>query len=247
MDSETSSDDAAPAPAFASVERDPRLSDRVAGSLTEAILQKQFAVGDRLPSERALMEQFNVSRTVVREAVRSLLATGIVVAAERRGIVVSSVPPDTITKSMTLYLRHQPEFEYHKLSDLRQVLEVAAASRAAEHATPRDLKALRAAFTRMDDVADGDEAAQADLEFHGAIAKATGNEFFSVVLDSLRTALLDAQRPALAQPDIRAHVREAHLAILERITDGDPVGASNAMLRHLEWAELQIAPLLGRG
>src|SRR5436305_7140009 len=92
---------ASSAPAFQQIPREPRLSDKVAEALTESILSNRIAVGEKLPSERALCEQFGVSRPVVREAVRSLIAKRLLADHPRRGHVVTRLEPDSVRESLT--------------------------------------------------------------------------------------------------------------------------------------------------
>ena len=87
------------APRFAAVAREERLADKVAGALRESILDGTLPLGERLPSERSLCEQFEVSRPVVREAVRSLIAQGLLAEHPRRGHVIAQPAPPTSASS----------------------------------------------------------------------------------------------------------------------------------------------------
>ena len=98
--------DPAPAAAlFEHVEREPRLSDKVANMMLETILSRRLEVSDRLPSERELGEQFGVSRTVVREAVRALVAKGVIEVRSGSGLRVAAVDSAAVSESMSLFLR----------------------------------------------------------------------------------------------------------------------------------------------
>ncbi len=217
---------------FAPVARSERLADRVAASLTDSIVSGRLQPGDRLPPERELCEQFAVSRPVLREAVRSLIAKGLLVDSPRRGHIVSTLGRDAVTESLSLFLRGQ-RLEYGKLMEVRSVLEVENAGRAAERADEAQLDALRTAAGAMQVGMNAEQAAVADVEFHRAIATATGNEFFGLLLDSIRDVLITAQLPTLAQPKIVRGAIRHHLTILERIEERDPDGAREAMRAHL--------------
>src|SRR5581483_6589448 len=160
-------------------------ADRVQAALVGSIVSGRLSPGDRLPSQRELCEQFAVSRPVVREAVRSLIAKGLLVDSPRRGHVVSALGRDTVTESLTLYLRGR-QLDYAKLMEVRSVIEVENAGRAAERATPEQVVQLKRAAKAMHPEMEADEAALADVAFHRLIATATGNEFFEVLLDSTR-------------------------------------------------------------
>src|ERR671925_600852 len=93
---------------FEQVRRQPRLSDKVAEMMLNTILSRRLTVGDRLPSERELGEQFGVSRTVVREAVRALVAKGVIEVRSGSGLRVAAVNASTVQESMSLFLRDAP-------------------------------------------------------------------------------------------------------------------------------------------
>lgn len=229
--------------AFEQIPREPRLSDKVAEALTESILSNRLAVGDRLPSERALCEQFGVSRPVVREAVRSLIAKRLLADHPRRGHVVAQVAPESLSESITLYVRGR-RLDYARILEIRNVLEVETAALAAQRASDEQLAALRLAADGMVPGLSAEDAALIDVEFHRTIAAATGNEFFLVLIDSLREVLLDVQLPTLADPEIVATVRRAHRRIYKAIAAHDAAAARKAMQRHLETAGRQMRALV---
>lgn len=230
-------------PLFAEVARAERLSDKVAHELTELIISGRLRVGDKLPSERELSERFGVSRPVIREAVGGLKARGLLVDHPRRGHVVAAVDADAVSQSLTLYVRGR-RVDYAPLLQVRAVLEVSAAGIAASHASEAQIEELAAAEAKLTPELDADAAAVADVEFHRTIAALTGNEYFVLLIDSLRDVLLDAQRPTLADPKIVATARRAHRKILRAIQARDPEAARTAMQAHLDLAGRQMADLL---
>src|SRR5256885_15630501 len=127
---------------FDQVTREPRLSDKVAEMMLETILSRRLAVGDRLPSERELGEQFGVSRTVVREAVRALVAKGVIEVRSGSGLRVAAVDATAVTESMSLFLRGRT-LDFEKVHEVRALLEVHIAGLAADRATTADLAGLR--------------------------------------------------------------------------------------------------------
>ena len=215
----------------------------MAGSLIESIVSGQIAEGERLPSERELCENFQVSRPVVREAIRSLIAKGLVIDSPRRGHTISASRRDTVTESLILYLRGR-SLDYGKLMEVRSVLEVENAGRAAERASVEQVEALRVAAARMRPGTSAQDAALQDVGFHRAIATATGNEFCEVLVDSIREVLVTAQLPTLADPDIIRGAMRHHDAILRQISLGDADGARDAMRAHLADAERGMREIL---
>src|SRR5438552_1498017 len=213
---------------FEQVGREPRLSDKVADVMLETILSKRLQVGDRLPSERELGEQFGVSRTVVREAVRALVAKGVIEVRSGSGLRVAAVDATAVTESMSLFM-HGGGIEFEKVHEVRTVLEVHIAGLAAERASDEDVARLREVHERMQREA-GDVAAAArdDLEFHRVIARATHNDLFLMLMDSIGTSLIDIRRENLASGATPQTLGE-HQRILEAIETHDVDGARRAM------------------
>ncbi len=235
---------------FAQVVREPRLSDKVAEMMLDTILSRRLQVGDRLPSERELGEQFGVSRTVIREAVRALVAKGVIEVRSGSGLRVAAVDAAAVSESMSLYLRGGT-LDFERVHEVRALLEVHIAGVAAERATESDLARLREVHERMErEHADVEAAARDDLEFHRAIAGATQNDLYLLLMDSIGTALIDIRRENLGSGSAPMTL-EQHDLVLERIAAGDVEGAREAMAAHLEgvavwWREHQHAtPLAG--
>src|SRR5919201_3639824 len=132
---------------FGPVTREPRLSDKVAEMMRQTILSRQLSPGTPLPSERELGEQFGVSRTVIREAVRALAAKGIVEVRTGSGLRVASVDEATALESLTWYIRGG-QIEYSDVHEVRSAIEVEMAGLAAERRTEDQLRALQEAHKR---------------------------------------------------------------------------------------------------
>jgi GntR family transcriptional repressor for pyruvate dehydrogenase complex len=220
--------------AFTPLRREPKLADKVADTIRESILSRQLKPGDALPSERELSQQFGVSRTVIREAIRSLAGKGLVKAMAGSGIRVLAVDADTVGESMR-DLVESTDFDYTKVDEIRQVLEVAAAGFAAERATAEDIDVIGQALGAMAEHLDDLEACvQADLAFHRAIAIATHNELFLMLHDSLGGSLIDVRRRNLGRGRARRQrVVAAHRDILDGLILRDPGVARQMMSRHL--------------
>ena len=118
------------------------MSDKVADTMLETILSQGLQAGDQLPSERELGEQFGVSRTVVREAVRALVAKGVIEVRSGSGLRVAAVDAAAVTESMSLFLRGG-SFGFEQVHEVRALLEVHIARLAAERRTDVDLRRLR--------------------------------------------------------------------------------------------------------
>jgi GntR family transcriptional repressor for pyruvate dehydrogenase complex len=221
---------------FNELAREPSLTSQVADAILDRIVSQSLRPGDALPSERELADQFNVSRTVVREAVRTLAGKGVVEVRSGRNIRVATVPASAVQESMSLFLR-DGQVSREKLAEVRATLEIEIAGLAAQRATREQIVALEQAAQQMEAVQDDvDAAAVADVAFHRAIAVGTDNELYTILLDSIAGALIALRREVLAPPLTTRHgvsAIQAHAKILERISAHDPAGARAAMQEHL--------------
>jgi GntR family transcriptional repressor for pyruvate dehydrogenase complex len=222
-----------PAP-FGRVTRMPRLSDTVAEQMLDAILTGSYREGDILPSERELSDQFGVSRTVIREAVRTLATRGVVEVQSGRGVRV--IPPhlDRVTEAVSLLMRGDGGLDFGKVHEVRTMLETYFAGAAAERSTEDDHRELETLLAAWED-ATGNVAASSrlDVDFHRAIAKAGRNELFLVLLDSIAGVLLENRRATLALEHQHAKVYAEHRDIVAAIEARDPETARRAMAVHL--------------
>lgn len=215
------------------VRREDRLADKVADSLKKAILSGQLEAGDRLPPERVLGDRFGVSRTVIREAIRSLTAKGLVDVRSGSGSVVARVGAASVTETMQLYLR-SASIEYDAIDEVRTVLEVHAAGVAAERATEEDLHDMRDVLRDMAAAAgDHERCAAHEAEFHRCVARATRNPLYLVMLDSIGEPVMTVRQGTLRLEEGPPMTVSAHARILERIAAHDAAGAREAMRTHL--------------
>lgn len=224
---------------FPRVEREDVLSNRVAQMLLERVLLGELAPGQELPSERDLSEQFGVSRTVIREAIRSLAGKGVITARSGRRARIGVVGRDQVVESMQLFIRgrrHDPGqmMSYTKIHEVRRMLELTMVELAAQRAQPADIKRLRRAYKEMRLAVDDPEGLPLlDVAFHRAIAEICGNELFLMMLDSIGGILTEIRERTLGLPGRPASALRYHRAILEAIADKDPVAARQAMEDHL--------------
>ncbi len=219
---------------FDEVTREPRLSDKVADMMLKTILSERLNVGDRLPSERELGEQFGVSRTVVREAVRALAAKGVIEVRTGSGLRVAAVNAAAVSESMSLFL-HGVGLDFEKVHEVRSLLEVHLAGLAAERASDEDIALLRVTHERMcAQLADVEAASRIDLEFHRVIARSTHNDLFLLLMDSIGSSLIDIRRENLSGTGHASATVAQHERVLEQIEAHDVEGARRAMAAHLE-------------
>lgn len=219
-------------PAFVEVTRNMRLSDRVADQLLESITSLGLKPGDQLPTERVLVEQFAVSRTVIREAVRSLVGKGIIDTRAGRGLRVAEVSAAAVWQAMSLALGPVRD-DHRKIDEVRRMLEVEIAGRAAERATEDQIAAMRASCDQMKATPDSHDVSLVDLEFHRTVARGTQNELHLVMLEAIANPLLQIRRILFRVPGRRQSAIVEHARILKAIAAHDIEGARKAMRQHL--------------
>ncbi|MGH2350143.1 MAG: FadR/GntR family transcriptional regulator [Chloroflexota bacterium] len=230
-------------PPLQPVRRQTNLADQVAASLEALISDGHVAPGEKLPPERVLCEQFGVSRTALREAVRSLAAKGLVEGRAGGGTRVRRPTTASVQGLLGLVVRNGTEgLTWAHLVEVRRVLEVEIAALAAARRTPEDVAAVRAALAAMQQTASEAEAwSQADVRFHDALAQATHNPLMPVILRAVGDVLLDARRAAARLPEVPALAEAHHRRILEAVAHGDAGAARRAMRDHLRQAERTLA------
>lgn len=221
---------------FKELTREPTLADRVANSILERIVGGEFKPGDKLPSERELGDQFGVSRTVVREAVRGLTGRGVISVRAGSGLRVAAVDPAAVSESLTLMLRSNRAFDYRHVHEVRAMLEVQMAGAAAARATQADISKMRRAAEAMEQAGTVEQAARRDLDFHRAIAEATHNPLYLVLHDAIGDALIEVRLENHAHGG-GAEAARSHQTIIDCVAAKDRKGAEAAMRRHLSAVE----------
>jgi GntR family transcriptional regulator, transcriptional repressor for pyruvate dehydrogenase complex len=222
------------------VERSRSLSARAADRIIDRILELDLRPGDRLPSERVLGLELGASRTVVREAVRSLIGRGIVQARHGRGLFVAAPTGSATRASVNLLLKGDVEVRYDKVRVIRDMLEVDAAGRAAKSASPEDLAAMERALARQARAAaqqDIANAARADVDFHLALAAATQNELFPFLLEAMGDVMMAIRVTTMQVPGDLEEGVESHAKILAAVRAGNPARARGAMRAHLAYSD----------
>lgn len=224
---------------FRAVARQATLASRVTDQLENLIVERRLPVGDRLPAERELAQQFGVSRTVVREAVRSLVAKNLLEVIPGSGTHVRNPTSESISQSLSVYLQlGQPSLDYDKIHEVRRLLEMEIVALAAARRTDDDLAEMKNTLQEMANTqADRDSFAQNDVAFHAALARATQNELFALLLDSVVDIMTQVRRLGFDVPGAQKHALTYHALIFDQVKAGDAGKACHAMAEHLEISE----------
>jgi DNA-binding FadR family transcriptional regulator len=216
--------------------------EQVLDQLGRDICAGRYKPGEALPPEGDLCERFAFSRIVIREAVKSLAAKGMLDVRRKVGTVVMDpahwnlFDPDIMawrTESAATDQAMQRD-----LLELRRIVEPAAAALAARRASGEDRKALRLAYRAMEQAVNGHgDYVSADLDFHATILKACGNQFVRQMQEAMNILLKAHFEISAEKPGGPAFTLPMHEAVCRAIEDGDEAAARQASLRLLEQAE----------
>ena len=216
------------------VDRTPSLYETVSAQLLTAIFDAKLPPGSKLPSERELCQQFGVSRTVIREAIRHLSAKGVLEVLSGSGVHVTDVGHEGISESIGLYLRQRGPRDPVRIYDVRETVELKTVELAALRADDEQLSLITETCERMAGLLnDLERCSDADVAFHRAIAEATGNELFLVLVDSLGDVMLHIRRATLVDPRRGAVALAAHRRIAKALVSKDAATAVQEMKEHL--------------
>jgi len=228
----TSTVSATAKPEFEVIRRN-KVYEEVARRL-EQLIADRMKPGDMLPPERELAENFGVSRSSIRDAIRRLELVGMVEPRQGSGTVVREVSTEQLVNPLTSVLVQKRKFVV-ELLDVRKMLEPPLAARAASHAAPSDVAEMDDILRRQQEkLQRGDAAIEEDNEFHYTIALASGNSVVLKVLDVLMDLLRETRERALQVEGRPQKSIAGHRRILSAIRRHDAVAAELAMRRHLE-------------
>jgi len=219
----------------------PRVSDFIVSQIEEMILDGALKPGDRLPAERDLSQQLDVSRPSLREALVILEAKGLIRSRRGGGTFVSDAIASSITDPIMALLEKRPETAFDIL-ELRLALEETTAQLAAFRANETDRKILRRRFEALEstyDQPDRSANAEADVAFHVAIADASHNVALVHVMRSLftilHTTILDNLNRIYKTPEGQDLIRDHHRHIFDAVISGDADAARVAARTHLQY------------
>jgi len=223
------------------------LHPQIVRDLGMRIMAGEFQPGDRLPAEAALCESYNVSRSVLREATRVLVAKGLVVSRQKAGTIVRPRNEWHLLDPDVLYwmIQNKPAPDFvETLMEVRRIFEPAAAALAARQATDDQLQGIAEAYEGMEAARTPDELLEPDLAFHRRIAEATGNDLLAYLGNMLSLALRESIKLSSRLPNTHALSLPRHKAILTALQHRDPLGARQATLVQLQETREDITRIL---
>lgn len=232
---------------FKSLEERVPIKDIIVKQVEEAILNRKYSPGDKLPTETELGKQFGVSRTSVREAIQILSARGLISVEKGRGIFVNKITSKSVMDPLKNFL--QLRLDKDSVIDLthaRQIIEPAIAREAAKNRNEEDIQILKNDIIDLENCyGDYEELAALDMRFHLNLAKSTHNIIIPLIIQPIHSLL-----PKI-KPIVFAKIKDSkvaaiiwHKRILDAIVNKDGEAAFNEMIEHLHMAELHSKKVL---
>lgn len=212
--------------------------EQIVQQIQHAIRTGQYPQGSRLPTERVFSEQFGVSRSVVREAIKVLAAQGLVESRQGSGLFVLNNTIQSVSRAFVLSVSPDAESVEH-LFEFRLTLEVEAVRLAATRRTADQLAAMEQALGQFPDpeaeVQDWKAFSEADAMLHGAFVQASHNPYLQVAISVVRDMHRDVVA-LFAEHTGAMHVANLHhVALVQAIAAGDAVAAARAMTEHITY------------
>ena len=216
--------------------------------LGEDIVSGRYPVGAAIPPEPLLCEALGVSRTVVREAVKSLVAKGLLITGPKLGTRVlpeehwNWFDPDVVVWQSKIGFSREI---LRDLQELRRVVEPAAVRLAAERATAADIAEIESAYAGMRDaIEQGGDYVKHDLRFHQGLLRACHNRMVIQMSKALGALLRTSFEISTARPDGPAHSLSLHRAVLDAVIHRSPAKAERAILLLIDGAGEDIEAVL---
>ncbi len=223
------------------------LSEKIIVQISDALIAGELKPGDRLPPERELAEQFGVSRTVIRDAVKTLAGRGILHVKHGAGIFVATSEENAIGRLSALSeILPLQGVGLRDLFEIRKVLETEGADWAARRRNGYHLERLRSILEDAHRTSENLEVlSDRDAQFHVAIAEASQNLVLVRVMLTLLDLLAQSRRESLSIPGRAKLSLKEHERIVEEIEAQRPEEARKTMLEHLTSVESAILPESG--
>ncbi len=214
------------------------VSDQLVERFEQKVALGELGPGSKFPTERVISKEFNVSRSVVREAFARLAERGILISRRGSGAYVAD---NVHYRAFQVTAQEVSAIEdVIKLLELRLAFEVEMTKLAAERRSADDLLAAKVALEAMDRSINVDESIAADVAFHTAIAQASCNDYYVKFTEFLGVRFVPSRRMYFQDDDPLTHrgcataINRDHIAIYKAVVDRDTVKAGRCARRHIE-------------
>ena len=212
-----------------------RISDEILHQIRDAVLGGKFQIGDRLPNERMLAEQFAASRTSVREALRGLEQAGVIYIKKgvNGGVFVADPDHRMISRPFQTLLQLR-KVTMDNIVEARLIFEPEAARLAAHRAKPEDLEEMKQVIENMSGAVEtGELPGSFDLKFHKLIARAARNPILEMLSESMLEVASQVITELHPSIDVLKHVVDRHREVFEAVRKRDGDLAFSVMSRHI--------------
>jgi GntR family transcriptional regulator, transcriptional repressor for pyruvate dehydrogenase complex len=229
---------------FNNANKSEKVSDNIIAQIRDAILSGRLKPGDRLASEKELIDQFGVSKATMREALRVLEVIGLLEI--RKGIAggafVAEVDMRTTLHAIVNFLHFQT-VSVKEITMLRYLIEPSVAQVAAAKRTDKDIEKLQQVIGAG--IIEGDTEVSKEISFHRYLARMTENTILTLTIDMIDNLLKSMKKKIGLPPEFYGHVRDAHSIILECLVQQDGLAAKIAMANDVVRVGRYICRLTG--
>jgi GntR family transcriptional repressor for pyruvate dehydrogenase complex len=224
-----------------------RLYEEIVDQIKQLISGGELKPGDKLLSERELADRLQVSRVSVREAIRSLEMLGFIEIRHGEGTFVRDTNADDVIRPLAMFLAME-RVSLLDMFEVRRIFETATAGLAAERATDVEIEQIGSLLEKMKDRiehGDSEKGEEYDAAYHYAVAEATHNNLLIKLLRTIheewsRAVSAGSQQLLLDRANNAPKIIEQHTQVFEAIKVRDAVTASQAMLKHVTFAEKEL-------
>lgn len=210
------------------------LSEKVAKDIQQMITKNDLQPGDKLPNEHEMMQLVNVGRSTIREAIKILVASGMLEVKRGRGTFVG-MNPGVGKDPLGVQYMDDENLLIH-LFEMRLMLEPKVIELAIERGTKEDLLCIQKAFEHLEtSIISGEDHSEDDTDFHTAIAEATHNPIMKRIIPIINQGIVEGYSKTKDRPFVNAVVRQQHANIMDAIMAKDKVAANDAMTEHIQY------------
>lgn len=215
------------------------LSEKVANTIKEMIINKKLKPGDKLANEIELTSELNVSRSTVREAIKILVSTNVLEVRRGKGTFVSKKPG--LSKDPLGVCFMDKKNLLKDLYESRLIIEPGICALAAIRATKENISQLEDSFAKIEkEILNSKDHTETDIQFHNIIAKSSQNPIINRILPIINEGISEGYRETKDISESGDTVLYHHKKILEAIKQGDSESARKCMTDHLRYGIEQI-------
>ncbi len=223
-----------------------RVYEEIVAKIKDMIDKGRFKSGDQLPVERELAEVFRVSRSSVREAIRSLESQGLLESRQGNGTYIAKHPVESLVNPLATVISSEKDGQ-RELFEMRRLIEPQLAFLAAERATEDEIRTMERTLALQErEVARGESATESDKNFHCLLANAARNRFLLHIVDNNMHLFLESRDNFLQVEGRPEKSLQHHRELLDAIKARDPESAAQAMREHLIDIENSLFEMTGR-